>query len=330
MKAVLALALTAAAVEGSGGEFESWMDAHGREYNGEEKQMRREAFENNMNAAKEMQEKNPKAVFGGNGLADLTTEEFATMRAEVDFDDEPKPDLFDDDKVRKAETKTLDWRMKNAVNPVVDQGLCASGWAHAAIATLEGQRAFGGWDNELLSTEEFLRCDHLDDGCKGGRSTTALEWLNEVDGIHTADQYPITDPTSTARCSRRSKPKPLFSLKGVGHLPDDEGQILVFLAILGPVATHMCSSTLLTYKSGIITECSCDSTVDHAVAIVGFGEEDGMKYWIVKNSWGTSWGEMGYARIEYGKKHCRLDTSPTFGMVDMTPTRELNFVPEEL
>eukprot|EP01059_Diplonema_ambulator_P016546 TRINITY_DN2815_c0_g2_i3.p1 TRINITY_DN2815_c0_g2~~TRINITY_DN2815_c0_g2_i3.p1 ORF type:complete len:338 (+),score=49.38 TRINITY_DN2815_c0_g2_i3:64-1014(+) len=297
------------------GSFDDWATRHGRSYTPEEKTAAKKAWERNMETAVEMGGRNPLAVFGDNGLMDVDGDLFAAMRGEVTFDDMEKPDLFRDDQVRKAELKELDYRIKGAVTPVGDQGRCASGWAWAAAAVLEGQRHFAGWGVTPLSVEEFVRCDHLDDGCQGGRATTAIEWLNEVDGIHTAEDYPLTDPGTHRRCVRKSMDKkPLFKISGVGHLPDDEGQMLVFLALLGPVATHVCSSTLLTYKSGIITDCNCDA-VDHAVAIVGYGTDDDTRYWIVKNSWGTSWGEDGYARIEYGKNLCRISTAPVFGMV---------------
>jgi cathepsin F len=89
-----------------------------------------------------------------------------------------------------------------------------------------------------------------------------------------------------------------------------------FLVSTGPLSVLMNAETLSYYKSGIYSPQFCDpESLDHAVLLVGYGSENGVDYWRVKNSWGSSWGEEGYFRIIRGEGKCGINTAVTTGYV---------------
>uniref|UniRef100_A0AC34R2H7 Peptidase C1A papain C-terminal domain-containing protein n=1 Tax=Panagrolaimus sp. JU765 TaxID=591449 RepID=A0AC34R2H7_9BILA len=73
----------------------------------------------------------------------------------------------------------------------------------------------------------------------------------------------------------------------------------------------------MSYTGGILTNKNdCTTTaVDHAVVVVGYGVANNIPYWIVRNSWGTSWGEQGYVRIQRGINYCNMETYPFFPII---------------
>ena len=91
------------------------------------------------------------------------------------------------------------------------------------------------------------------------------------------------------------------------------------VASVGPIAVSVDASNWHSYESGVFAGCNQQNPdVDHAVTLVGYGEENGQKYWLVRNSWGTSWGENGYIKLEKfgeGKEPCGTDTAPESGFV---------------
>eukprot|EP01065_Artemidia_motanka_P016670 TRINITY_DN2027_c0_g1_i1.p2 TRINITY_DN2027_c0_g1~~TRINITY_DN2027_c0_g1_i1.p2 ORF type:complete len:129 (+),score=38.15 TRINITY_DN2027_c0_g1_i1:854-1240(+) len=115
---------------------------------------------------------------------------------------------------------------------------------------------------------------------------------------------------------------------GVGHLSTDESQMLVVLHKIGPMAVYVRAASWPTYSGGIITDCG-EGAVDHAATVVGYGRDGDVGYWVLRNSWGTGWGEGGYVRLQYGKGLCGINTAPMLAMVDMEPQAEKEFTARE-
>lgn len=203
----------------------------------------------------------------------------------------------------------FDWRQKGAVNPIKNQQQCGSCWAFASVANIEGVNQIATGKLLSLSEQELVDCDKAtgDQGCHGGLPSNAFEDMiqNKI-GLETEGAYPYTAEEGV--CVARKSNEKVF-ISSWTQISKDEDQIAAALMVHGPLAIGINAQTMQFYDGGIADPRDCDPAgLDHGVAIVGFGEEDGKKYWTIRNSWGTGWGEEGYYRIVRGKGACGLNT----------------------
>jgi len=195
---------------------------------------------------------------------------------------------------------TIDWRNKNAVTSVKDQGQCGSCWAFSSTGASEGAWAISTGTLINLSEEELVECatgiQYGSHGCNGGQMEGAFKYLIE-NGQCDLSSYPYTSENGKSNsCKSCTKVAHFSSCSDVK--PND--QISLKGAVSEqPVAVAIEADTryFQLYSGGIIDSPSCGTTLDHGVLIVGYGEENGKKYWLLKNSWSTTWGEKGYFRI---------------------------------
>ena len=210
---------------------------------------------------------------------------------------------------------SVDWRDKGAVTPVKDQGGCGSCWAFASTETIESHAALSTSPPKqvILSTQQLVSCapnpQHCGGtgGCGGSIAELAFDYVAKAGGMTTERLYPYTARDSPCSYNNQTTP-PAVSLKGYVKLPEnDYASLLNAIATIGPIAINVQANTWFSYSHGIFAANSCtlDNTViDHVVQLVGYGTDAGKDYWIVRNSWGSSWGENGYIRLERtsGKK----------------------------
>jgi len=203
---------------------------------------------------------------------------------------------------------SLDWRSKGAVTGVKDQGQCGSCWAFSTVVALEGAYFLEHSHLHSFSEKQIVDCDTSNDGCDGGWPIDALKYVQKK-GIEEEQTYPYH--ASKGKCQYSSS-KVKMNVKEVkSFTPRNEFQIMNAIQQYGPISICLDATKFDYYNKGIMNGSGCRAgAADHAVAIVGWGEEGSTKYWIVKNSWGKSWGESGYVRIQRGINACGVEDYP--------------------
>ena len=249
-------------------------------------------------------------------FSDLTKQEFAKIYLNLNYDAMAMAN-FDPTivKVSNAAPAAYDWRDYGRVSPVKDQGSCGSCWAFSTIANLEGLYYAKKGVMKTFSEQMLVDCDTSDSGCNGGLMEYAFTWLKK-NGVMLDSDYPYKGVKSTCK-SDKSKyvDMTVTGYKKLGSSYStwsavDEDEVKEFLYETGPLAIALNADPLQTYSSGILdlTSAKCPTSgINHAVTLVGYGTENSVAYWIVKNSWGTSWGEKGYFRIRRGNGTCGVN-----------------------
>jgi C1A family cysteine protease len=193
---------------------------------------------------------------------------------------------------------SIDWRTKNAVTSVKDQGQCGSCWTFSSTGAVEGAWAISKGQLVDLSEQELVDCAtgivYGSHGCSGGQMEGAFKYVIE-NGQCYLTSYPYTakDGNKCNVCT------PLVHISSCSDVkPNDQISLKVAVS-QQPVSIAIEADTryFQSYSGGILTSSSCGTNLDHGVLIVGYGEEQNQKYWLVKNSWGTTWGLEGYVKI---------------------------------
>lgn len=213
------------------------------------------------------------------------------------------------DAAKRSGIKTpeaIDWREKGAVTPIQDQGSCGSCWAFGAIGSAEGVWAVAG--NKLIKFSEQNLVDCVTDchGCGGGLRDKAYDYVikNQDGKFNAADDYPYT---ATQESCRFDATKAIGFISGYDGVTSEE-VLLEKVAEYGPVCIGMDASSahFQMYDGGIYDYdgwCTPES-INHGLVCVGYGTEGEQNFWIIKNSWGTAWGEAGYVRLIRGVNMC--------------------------
>eukprot|EP01004_Peranema_trichophorum_P005384 NODE_4243_length_1200_cov_161.092851_g3743_i0.p1 GENE.NODE_4243_length_1200_cov_161.092851_g3743_i0~~NODE_4243_length_1200_cov_161.092851_g3743_i0.p1 ORF type:complete len:327 (-),score=71.48 NODE_4243_length_1200_cov_161.092851_g3743_i0:141-1121(-) len=241
------------------------------------------------------------ATHGINKFTDLCEDEFKSMYHNLRIPKRNSTANFPVPKVQPLDA--YDWRDHGAVNQVKDQAQCGSCWAFSTVAALEGSWVVSGKQKlASFSEEELVQCaKSAGDGCNGGDMIEAIQWVIKNGGIDSEADYPYTSGTGiTGSCKTAKVSKHVGKFSTLLRAGTNEASFTSFLVAHGPLSIGVdASSGWQTYAGGVKTACS-GRQLDHGVAIVGFGVEGTKAYWIVRNSWGQSWGENGYIRLHRG------------------------------
>ncbi|XP_073846408.1 cathepsin F isoform X2 [Musca autumnalis] len=276
-----------------------------------ERQMRLRIFKQNLKIIQELNANEMgSAKYGITEFADLTSTEY-----------KQRTGLWSRDPVKAASTpkaeipdielpKEFDWREKGVISPVKNQGNCGSCWAFSVTGNVEGLHAVKTGKLEEYSEQELLDCDTTDSACNGGLPDNAYEAIERIGGLELESEYPYH--ARKEQC-HFNKAKVHVRVKGHVDLPKNETAMAQWLITNGPISIGINANAMQFYRGGVSHPwrplCS-HSNLDHGVLIVGYGVSDypmfkkTLPYWIVKNSWGSKWGEQGYYRVYRGDNTC--------------------------
>lgn len=221
--------------------------------------------------------------------------------------------------------ESVDHRKTNLVTEVKDQGSCGSCWTFSATGSIEGQYAKKYGTLLDFSESQILDCDvdGEDEGCNGGLVDGAFKYLiNNDRGLETESAYPYKQEQEL--CHVHNTRNDTAYVSGYKDVKYTEGNTEYHLknavATVGPISVGIDAShtDFQLYKSGVYYNDECSSTsLDHAVLIVGYGNQDGKKYWIVKNSWGPDWGMDGYILMSRDRQNnCGIATQASYPIVE--------------
>ena len=189
--------------------------------------------------------------------------------------------------------ESIDWRDKSAVTSVKNQGDCGSCWSFSSTGAIEGAYAIKTGNLVNLSEQELINCVRFE-GCNGGEMEDAFKYVSENMLCKDNDIPYKAEDNKCSGCNDG------ITIDHCVEVPSGNETALKMAVSRGPVsvAIEADTYTFQLYNGGIFDSEKCGTNLDHGVLIVGYGEELGVQYWIVKNSWGTNWGENGYIRIK--------------------------------
>jgi len=304
-----------------------WKQVNNKQYADVEESVRRQIWESNLKTVQEHNLQADLGVYtfwlGMNQYADLTNTEFvklmngynATMRGQRSQDRHTfrfNPSLGD-------LPDTVDWRDKGYVTPVKDQGQCGSCWAFSSTGALEGQHFKATSQLVSLSEQNLVDCSRKQGnmGCNGGLMDQAFQYIKENNGVDTEDSYPYEARDDT--CRFKSADVGATDTGFTDITSKDENALQQAVATVGPISVAIDAShiSFQLYRHGVYHEALCSQTrLDHGVLAVGYGTDSGKDYWLVKNSWGTGWGDKGYIMMTRNKSNqCGIATASSYPLV---------------
>jgi cathepsin L len=233
-------------------------------------------------------------TLGHNKMSDWTEAEYKAMlthepmpESEKNYEYHPEP--------AGESNGTIDWRNKGAVNAIKDQGQCGSCWAFSSVCAMEGAHKVSKGKLESFAEQQLVDCSTANYGCNGGWQYKAFSWYKSHSAEYEAN-YKYTARNGNCKSSQGAS-----GVKASGYTNVAANNVSQMKAALAKsvlsVSIEADQYSFQAYRSGIFNSSSCGTSLDHATNVVGWGSSGSTDYWIMRNSWGTSWGEKGYMRL---------------------------------
>ncbi|EFA74824.1 cysteine proteinase 5 precursor [Heterostelium album PN500] len=297
---------------------------HDRQYTAQEFGTRFNIFKKNMDFVHKWNAKGSSTVLGLNSMADISNEEYQRVYLGTHIDASQFRQQAASHKLGrtfKVQAANVDWRAKGAVTPIKNQGQCGSCWSFSTTGSTEGAHFIKTGNLVSLSEQNLMDCSKPEgnQGCNGGLMTAAFEYIIKNNGIDTESSYPYK-----AEDGKKCLYNPANSaatLSSYVNVTTGSESDLAVKSGLGPVSVAIDAShnSFQLYSSGVYYEPKCSQTqLDHGVLVVGYGSDalpsagvsaGSGDWWIVKNSWGTTWGVEGYIYMSRNRNNnCGIAT----------------------
>jgi len=300
-------------------DFERFKDQHGKTYASPDHEAKKKTnFLHNHRFIHSMNRKNQHFKLAINHFADFAPHELKHLRGRRFTPGYNGGKPWTSGRNGQSPPEQHDWRLYGAVNPVKDQAVCGSCWSFGTTGTIEGVYFVKTGHLVRLSEQQLIDCSWQqgDNGCDGGEDFRAYEYIQRTGGIALNDDYGGY-MGQDGKCHDTSVRKAV-QLDGFYNVTAYDAEALR-LAIFenGPVtvAINANPKAFTFYSNGVFSDPSCSGKpedLDHQVLAVGYGQLNGQKYWLIKNSWSTYWGNAGYVLIAQNDNMCGVTTSPTY------------------
>jgi cathepsin L len=300
-------------------KFKHWTDYHHKTYDSHDEKMQRLSIwldNHELIEKHNSQQPVPTFTLGHNAFSDMTEQEFAAhFKLGEDYSKKAAASkMHSEEAASTARRRTLEdvaplelpdyvnWVDLGAVTPIKNQGACGSCWAFSTTGALEGAKFLKTGELVALSEQNLLDCDHVDLGCSGGLMDNAFKFDEKSGGLCSETDYPYQAKQNKI-CNTNCTDVPGSIVKTFIDVPTGNAKALVSAVAMQPIsiAIEASGSMFQFYKNGVLTDDACGKrgSIDHGVLAVGYGTDLDTQspYFLVKNSWGASWGDHGYVKI---------------------------------
>ncbi|KAL4204946.1 hypothetical protein AMTRI_Chr01g112240 [Amborella trichopoda] len=289
--------------------FDQWMANHGVEYESiEEKEKRFNVFKENLRFIESVNAEKRSYKLSLNTFADLSLDEFrkqylglrgdATARKKAPVE----PFMY----ANLSAPNTMDWREQGVVTPIKNQQTCGCCWAFSAVAAMESITKMKTGNLVSLSEQQVLDCTGGGSkGCLGGFMDEAFRFIIHNGGLARETDYPYQSIQGT--CDAQKSSSKAATITDYHDVPPADEDSWLLAVANQPVSVGIDGSAFgfKHYSEGVFTG-DCGTQLNHAVTIIGYGTEDGVDYWLIKNSWGEAWGDNGYMKLKRGDDLCGI------------------------
>lgn len=307
--------------------FVSWSETHAKQYTTQEEFVERaKIWKKNHERIESHNNRSPMPSYtlGHNEYSDMTEDEFARhfklgkYSNPVKLEKEGAQNLINghaevkvarhlnEDHLPLQLPDYVNWIAMGGVTPVKNQGACGSCWAFSTTGALEGAKYVKTGELVALSEQNLLDCDHKDLGCSGGLMDNAFKFDEKSGGLCSEADYPYEAVQGKVCNPMNCTDVPGSEVETFYDVPPaDEKSLLAAIASQPiSVAIQADQFAFQFYKGGVLTDDSCGDNLDHGVLAVGYGSDldTNEPYFLVKNSWGETWGEEGYIRLSRNSK----------------------------